>query len=403
MTTESTENITVLFETFDRTSVNTKLTFIPAIQWAPIYMVRIFGSLGLVMNASVILCLIKLKKTFRSKDYWFQLLILAMVDVFNGGITFLLSVMIFPIHYAACSVIIYFFIFSQINTLCAICCVCVNRFRCLRNLEQKRDEKTLCRQEVALAAVSFLCLIYCALPFLILDVRKSNAVRCKSTVLFGIQDKYYKLHASIGVLVPLAIINVLYSVCVVKLIRSRPKVSPVSTPRDRPSGTKPFHSTADPSASTSADKSTNLTFLDTTKASSDIETTACAENTTQTTGSAVQANTSQAASNKHSGTLPKAERKVVFKARREAQTNAIVLLGIILILANASTIYPFTDMLLESFKTEFAGTSGGNAFAMSFLSLNSFIDAMVYGFYSKEIRNFIKAEIGRLKAIVTSR
>ena len=397
------ENITGVIDNGTST-VNTSMNILgsiggprPTPKWFVIYTIRVSGIMAVFMNVAVLLCLLQLKKTFRSKDYWFQLVLLSLVDAFNGITTMCLSLVTFPIHYAACSIILCLFIFSQINTLSSICCVCVNRFRCLQNMEQKRDEKTLCRQEVAVAAISFLCLAYCSLPYLILDTNKSDALLCRSTILFGSQDRYYKLHASVGVFIPLIIINVLYTICVVKLFRSRAKISPSTSTEQQIDRTTTTQLTTQTCSS-------NSVATPGTKMASALsigeglsETEPAISSATSSKGAAV--NVTQ---DKLVNQPAPVHNNTVFKARKEAQTNAMVLLGIILLFANIGTIYPFADMMRIGLRSD-DKPNPGNSLAISFLSLNPVIDAIVYGFYSKEIRNYLKSGVSKIKTIVTSK
>ena len=93
-----------------------------------------------------------------------------------------------------------------------------------------------------------------------------------------------------------------------------------------------------------------------------------------------------------------------FQARREVQIRAIKLLGIILVLNNVTTIIPLSTMLRDVIVSEpaVANFNGLTALGFVFLSLNSLVDAFVYGFYTHEIRSLIWTKLQNLKNWIVS-
>ena len=359
------------------------------VPWVAIYSLRLAGSLAIVSNAFILLCALHLRRKFRSRDYWLQIVILAGIDIFNGTVSLLLSILTFDTNYIRCGFLLCLYMFSQINTLCAICCICVNRFRCLKNMD-KTGSGILCRQELGTAVLSVVSLLYCALPYFIWDLTEFEHKNCTAPVLFGDSNGPYLLHTCTGVCVPLIVINILYGLCVHKLWKSRNSVAPeniaylqtstVSCKYDKDAVSRKNKQNAD-----NFDKLTNS-----------------GQSSSQETGQtslSICGLTKQVGQDTPQQQTSSHENRHIFKKRRAAQSRAIKLLGIILILADVATIIPFSVLLRQGLIDVIAGKTSkgsGNSIGVTCLSINAFVDAFVYGLCSREIRNFLKETLSSL-------
>ena len=373
------------------------------VPWVAIYSLRIAGSLAIVSNILVLLCTLHLRRNFRSRDYWIQIVILSSFDAFNGTVSLLLSFLIFDTNYIWCGVLLFLYMFSQINTLCAICCICVNRYKGLKNMDKIGGDK-MCRQELGITFVSAMSIVYCLTPYFIWDLVEFENKNCTAPVLFGLNNAPYLLHTSIGVLVPLSIINILYIVCLYKLWKSKNSVAPgnlqSSTMADSASTTKKIYGNAHAPSEETVKAPLSLNTLSTSGQSGSGD-------TGQTSTSTTLDDPIKQARLKVSGQSYAREPRLAFKERREAQCRAIKLLGIILILADLATIIPLSVLLRQAITSLVKGTvskgGSGNSIGVTCLSINALVDAFVYGLYSREIRKYLKGKVSDLWRAVSSR
>ena len=120
------------------------------------------ASLAIILNSGVLVCLVKRKKSFQNYGYWFQLVVLAGVDLCNGVVSLSLAFLrtdLGKTNYIVCGALITLFIFAQINTLCTICCICVNRFRCIQKLKQFVEKRTSLEQKLSFLVASIISYI----------------------------------------------------------------------------------------------------------------------------------------------------------------------------------------------------------------------------------------------------
>ena len=221
---------------------------------------------------------------------------------------------------------------------------------------------------------------------------------CQAAYLFGTNERYYKMYLSVGIFVPWIITNILYGICVVKLKRSTVSVTPAST--ECQSGHSSSFVTNGPNPTVPKEQAPlarlnqNLpeTNIDCSTSSSSSRAKIVKTSATHPASKAVSTTASTRFSRKTSSQV---RREVpVLNARRNVQIRAIKFLGIILVLNNFATIAPLAVMLRDVIVSDpdIASYNGLTSLGFVSLSLNSLIDAFVYGFYTKEIRSFIVSE-----------
>ena len=373
--------------------------------WVAIYSLRLAGSLAIVSNIFVLLCALRLRRKFRGRDYWIQIVILAAIDIFNGIISLLLSFLIFDTNYIWCGFLLCLYMFAQINTLCAICCICVNRYRCLRNMD-KTGGGIKCRQELGVAALSGVSLVYCTSPYFIWDLVQFEHEHCTAPVLFGLNNGQYLLHTSTGVFVPLIIINILYSGCVYKLWKSKNSIAPENSAH-----LSKHNKDTVPRTNKQNCNETYILTEQTVKPAEylnkpSISGLSCSQDTSQT-GTSTNASTKQVRLNGPQEQSSALGTRHIFKTRRDAQCRAIKLLGIVLILADVATIIPFSVLLRQGITSITTGTvskkGSGNSIGVTCLSINALVDAFVYGLYSREIRKYLKDKLSGLWEAILKR
>ena len=195
-----------------------------------IFLLRMIGSSAIFVNLCVLILLVKLKKSFHNYSYWFQILVLSGEDLFNGLASVALSFLGFEIftNYVACSVLFCAYTFAQINTLMAICCICVNRFRSIQNIKKLGDSKSGYHQEISIALVIVYSLVYAAVPFLALNITTTKLPICAVPPIFGSNTRTYKVLLAVGLALPLIAINIMYGVCLMKLKKLKTAVGPMN-------------------------------------------------------------------------------------------------------------------------------------------------------------------------------
>ena len=372
------------------------------------------ASLAIILNSGVLVCLLKRKKSFQNYGYWFQLVVLAGVDLCNGVVSLSLAFLrtdLGKTNYIACSALVTLFIFAQINTLCTICGICVNRFRCIQKMKRFEEKRTSLEQKLSVILASFISSVFCIGPFLVWDLRKEGMEECQAAYLFGTNERYYKMYLSVGIFVPWIITNILYGICVVKLKRSTVSVTPAST--ECQSGHSSSFVTNGPNPTvakeqaplavdaTAAQQNQNNKRLNQNLPETNID---CSTSSSSSRAKIVKTSATHPASKAFSTTAStrfsrktssQVRREVpVLNARRNVQIRAIKFLGIILVLNNFAAIAPLAVMLRDVIVSDpdIASYNGLTSLGFVSLSLNSLIDAFVYGFYTKEIRSFIVSE-----------
>ena len=386
-----------------------------------IFLLRIIASFATFTNLCILILLIRLKKSFHNYSYWFQILVLAGEDLFNGLTSFGLcfyDLKIFK-NYLACSFIICAYTCAQINTLLAICCICVSRFRSIQNINKLGEPGSRYHQEISIVIVAVFSIIYASLPYFTLNITTSSLPMCAAPILFGSQVRTYKLLIALGLAIPLITINILYGICLVKLKHVNTTVEPASQrvksaliscsqitedTYDSRSSTKgiPFHLTSGKSSfhnmSVGNLENTpkgNEKPLNTTSATKPIS----VEDSVQDTGlernfpiSTEDCSTSATNSALNSGRSKLPKYSKARKNTRELQYRAIKLLGIILFTSNIATVVPVAVLLRDVTLTENI-PGDGSAVGMVLVSLNSLVDAFVYGLYAVEIRTYIHKKL----------
>ena len=349
--------------------------------------VRVTAGFATIMNICVLLLLVRLKRNFRNYNYWFQILVLSSEDLFNGISSLLLTFFdseIFRTSAIACGFVLCAYVCSQINTLLGICCICVNRFRSILTIDKLREPTFGYQQEISVLLAVLISIVYSILPYLIFPLNRSVMPVCSTQTLLGPNVQAYKLMLAFGLLIPLAIINVLYSICLAKLRRVNAKIRPTdgqgtSNYITGVSMTEETHERTSGSKDKSRDWKTNVTQLP--EHSYEHCSTSVGTDTTLNAG--------------------KNKRLAVTRARvskKEGHSRAVKLLGIILLLTNITVIIPVSLLLRDTFAPELQ-SGGSAALGMMMLPLNSLVDAFVYGFFSVEIRTYIYTKlvcIGRL-------
>ena len=363
---------------------------------------RFIASFATVMNICVLLLLVRLKKNFRNYSYWFQILVLASEDLFNGLASLALTfydLELFRTSAIACSVILCAFMCCQVNTLLGICCICVNRFRSIQTIDKLREPNMGYQPEIAVAFAALLSILYSILPFLVFPLNSVMPACSVPTLLGSNNVRTYKLLTAFGLIVPLAIINVLYSICLVKLRRVNANIRPVGSEEKSQCITRsPATEETFDVASASKDKPYQMKVDPANSHGQNPDKTVHQENSKIPPAAQVQATCIEACSTSvaadTSGKTGKNQRwgpSRVHASTRETQSRAVKLLGIILFLTNITVIIPVSLLLRGTIRAE--SDAGGSALGITLLALNSLADAFVYGFYAVEIRKYIHGKI----------
>ena len=385
-----------------------------------IYLLRVISSLAILMNICIICLMVRLKNSFRNYSYWFQITVLTSEDTLNGLASFALTfydLKLFKTNYIACSVLLCGYICTQINTLLAICCICVSRFLNIQGINKFRETKSGYRQEVSIVLTTVFGIVYASLPFLTLNVRTTSLQMCRATVIFGSQVRTYKLLTSLGLIIPLLVINILYSICLLKLKRVNSTVKPlshhaasnlssdsrvteeISTNKYITSPVKPDRCSLQIEQSVHAKEQNvaqwneiiNLTHI---KRSRQIPSPSTSQPVTLASSSSPITHSSFKSVRKSHLHYSQSSRNT-----REAQCRAIKLLGIVLFTSNIATIIPLAFMLRDVILSiNIAG--GATSLGLVFLSLNSLVDAFVYGLYAREIRTFLRSKFTKFRQLL---
>ena len=391
-----------------------------------IIILRVIATLAICTNLCVLFLLVCLKRSFRNYSYWFQIFVLASEDSFNALASFGLTLydfVVFKTNSIACSVILCAYMCAQINTLWAMCSICVNRFRSIQNISTLVEQSSGYLQEISIVLVAIFSIVYASIPFLTLNITE-NISMCSAAFLFGVHVKTYKFLMSLGLIIPLVVINILYGICLVKLKHVMKTVKPmnkcsyvtkeslennvsttvnslyIKTERDNMVD-KNFEQTNDQKMSNPGDAMNSMSAEGKQQPSHHQVTGIIkAVPTVAETCSASTANSVLKSSRKHQPRYFNTRRNT-----REAQYRAIKLLGIILFMSNIATVIPVSFLLRDVIVSEDASSenaSGGrSAVGIVFLSLNSLVDAIVYGLYSIEIRTFLILKLSQLRQLLT--
>ena len=376
------------------------------------FVLRFIAGFATIMNICVLLLLVRLKRNFRNYNYWFQILVLSSEDLFNGlsalALTFF-DFEIFRTNAIACGVILCTYACSQINTLLGICCICVNRFRCILTIDKLQEPTFGYQQEISILLAVLVSIVYSLLPYLIFPLNRSVIHACSAPALLGPNIQAYKLIFAFGLLTPLAIINVLYSICLVKLRRVNARIRPADGPvksnyitrvslteetHEGTSGSKDKSRDWETKVSDSHDKISNASDRKGVKEKSELT-------GIQQLPAHSNEHCSTSTGTDNSGKAVKNEQLTATGVRssmNEVHSRAVKLLGIILLLTNITVIIPVSLLIRDTIAPELQ-TNGSASLGLIMLPLNSLIDAFVYGFFSVEIRTFIHKKlmyIGRL-------
>ena len=367
------------------------------------FLLRFIAVFATIMNMCVLSLLVRLKRNFRNYSYWFQIVVLSSADLLNGLFTFTLTFFdleFFRTSAIACGILLWAYACSQINTLLGICCICVNRFRGILMIDKLQEPSFGYQQEISILVAALISIAYSLLPYLIFPLNRSPKPLCVTATLFGSNVKTYKLTLAFGLIIPLAIINVLYSVCLVELRRINAKVKPSGehersrnitrvpvtqvsqagasgerdTSLDMKANTPDFHENKLIDSDRKIKDGSKMTVLEVIPQSTDQ----CSTSGTDTTGKATE---------KEKSTT------IGVRARtKEAHSRAVKLLGIILIFSNITVIMP-ASLLIRDTVAPGTQSTGMASIGMLMLPLNSLIDAFIYGFYSVEIRTYIRSNV----------
>ena len=377
---------------------------------------RSIGSFAIIMNVCVILLTIKLRKTFRNYSYWFQILVLASQDLLNGISSFSMSFYdyeVFKINYIACTAILWLFVCCQINTLMAMCCICINRFRRVRNIDKLGENRSGYQQELSILLVSVFSIIYASIPYFAFERTTTYLQNCSPVYFFPVHINDFKILFSAGLGLPLIIINCLYGICLFKLRNAVAKVKPVTK-----KGTTQIVSCSQVTKETTAENDYSVTPTVDRKGGlfhnissrinrdpDEVKDSAYQTNISVVT-SLEECSTSYMETTFGAGRQQQAVYSEVHKGRRETQVRAVKLLGIILFTSDIATIIPLSFMIRDVVLWETSESphisAGGTALGIVFLSLNSLVDSFVYGLYAVEIRSFILTKYTELRQYVAS-
>ena len=394
------------YSTHELSKQNVSLRFFAGI------VLRFIASFATVMNICVLLLLVRLKQNFRNYNYWFQILVLASEDLFNGLVSLALTfcnLELFRTSAITCSVILCAYICCQLNTLLGICCICVNRFRSIRTIDKLRESNMGYQQEIAVAFAALLSIVYSILPFLVFPLNSVMPACSVPTLLGSNNARTYNLLTTFGLIVPLAIINVLYSFCLVKLRRVNAKIRPVGREENSECITRsPATEETFDVASASMDKPYQMKADPANSHGQNPDKTIHQENSKIPPVAQVQATCieecSTSATVDTSGKTGKNQRWGPFRVRastRETQSRAVKLLSIILFLTNITVIIPVSLLLRDTIRAE--SDAGASALGITLLALNSLADAFVYGFYAVEIRKYVHGKIMYIGHLFCSR
>ena len=372
---------------------------------------RLIAILATIMNIGVLVLLIRLKIKFRNYSYWFQIMVLSSEDLFNGlsslALTFF-DLELFRTSAVACSVILCAYMCSQMNTLLGICCICINRFKSIRSIDKIRDPNVRYQQEISVAIVAIISIAYSLMPFLVFPLNNTLPACSIPNLLNPNNARTYKLLTSFGLIIPLAIIDVLYSICLVKLRHVNVKIKPTigqegthmteigSVPVTEETMDGVSRRTENQPKTGGATISSGSILYESCKTSTvtheqrtpieecSIATTTCPD----TTGTNRLDQTR--------GTLSRARASTI-----ETQSRAIKLLGIILLTTNITVMIPVVLLLRDTIRAQ--SDTGGSAMGVTLLALNALIDAFVYGFYAVEIRKYVYGKIVLIGRLICSR
>ena len=382
------------------------------------FVLRFIAVFATIMNTCVLLLLVRLKRNFRNYSYWFQIVVLSSEDLLNGLSSFALTFFdleIFRTSATACGILLWAYACSQINTLLGICCICVNRFRGILIIDKLQEPTFGYQQEMSILLAVLISIVYSLIPYLTIPLSSSKMLVCSTATLFGPNVKTYKLTLASGLIIPLAIINVLYSICLVELRRVNTRVKPligqwrsnyvtrIPTTQESQAGTSGEGDrslslkTNEPDSHENISKITDQKDLkDKIKCIEDIPKQSkdpCSTSTgTDSTGNATRTcdstgNATKTCKNERSTATDRVRARM-----KEANSRAVKLLGIILFLTNITVIIPVSLLIRDTVAPQLQ--AGGNAvLGMLMLPLNSLVDAFVYGFFSVEIRTFIRSKV----------
>ena len=369
---------------------------------------RFIAVFATIMNTCVLLLLVRLKRNFRNYSYWFQIVVLSSEDLLNGLSSFALTFFdleIFRTSATACGILLWAYACSQINTLLGICCICVNRFRGILIIDKLQEPTFGYQQEVSILLAALISIVYSSIPYLTIPLSSSKMPVCSTATLFGPNVKTYKLTLASGLIIPLAIINVLYSICLVELRRVNTRVKPLigqwrssyvtRIPRTHESqaGTSGEGDRSLSLKTNEADTHENISKITDQKVLKDKM--KCIEDITKqskdhcstSTGTDSTGNATKTCKNERSTATDRVRARM-----KEANSRAIKLLGIILFLTNITVIIPVSLLIRDTVAPQLQ--AGGNVvLGMLMLPLNSLVDAFVYGFFSVEIRTFIRSKV----------
>ena len=350
------------------------------------------------MNIGVLVLLVRLRKSFRNYSYWFQILVLSSEDLFNGlsslAITFY-DLELFRTSAVACGVILWVYMCSQMNTLLGICCICINRFRSIRAIDKLREPNMGYQQEISLAIAALISIVYSMMPFLIFPLNSVMPACSIPTILGASNERTYKLLTAFGLIVPLAIIDILYSICLVKLRQMNAKIGP-AVDRDGNNESIPrVPATEETLEGTSASQDKQMKTGHVGLHGSIVEDCSKISKVAQLQAASLEECSTTAASVDTIGNTRQNQRRGaqsrVRASTRETQSRAVKLLGIILVLTNITVIIPVALLLRDMIRAK--SEASGSAIGITFLALNALIDAFVYGFYAVEIRKYVYGKI----------
>ena len=413
-------NTTLLEEEQEATSPRSSTPFI---------ILSVISILAILMNTVILACLIRLKGTFRSYGNWFQLVVLSSQDVLNGMASYCRSHVTFKTYHSVCGFVGGWYVFSQINTLWMMGCICVNRFIILKKLGKDTTTPSFIKPEKTVLIVSVFNCVFTIFPFVFWGAKNSEEGYCSETFIFSFNLRQFRIYRLIGFIVPLFIINVLYAICMIILKRSYANVGPFTrntfaigapqsndcgppiakafrvntlstakfvngeascslteiSSKDKTSNTGVGSSVCDPIQPT---KSWNGTYMLPTKSGErKAEIQDQCKNLTS-----LRIKEPSAVSATHGG----------FGTRRNAQKRALKLLGIILLLSNLATVIPLAVWLIDLVAPKYKFKSMASGISVSFC-LNAFVDAFVYGLCAPEIRRYIQTKLDSLTRSMRSR
>ena len=365
---------------------------------------RVLSCLAIVANSSVLLLLIRLKKTFRNYNYWFQILVLSSEDLFNGVSSLAMSFFtseVFMNNYIACCTILWAYMCSQLNTLWAICCICINRFRRIQSIDKLGEMRSGYLLEISVVTAAVFSAVYALFPYFIWNIKKTDLPSCTPVDLFVDDIDRYKLTMSVGLLGPLFIIDVLYGICLFKLRRASSKVKP-ETQRSASDMGSCSQATKDTVVKNNCNSNKAFGLPGNSMQYNATDPISVQDGNTNISLTVPRDGCSN--TSKETASIVPAKARI---GRRETQVKAVRMLGIVLFLSNIATVLPVSFMIRDIVMSAITGGNyvdgGGTAVGIIFLSLNSLVDSFVYGLYSAEIRNFLREKCSRLWQSVISK